>query len=213
MKAFFGILAMIPFLLVGCVDGITAKRDADAAKAAQAKAEADKAKAEAELAKTNLELAKLKKSPKDTPSKPDKQPIAARDLVKPQNEDAKGNKPAPAEPEKPILSIKEVGELSANYLEVGQRGTTFFLDAKVRQVLDKDQMLVGIESSRSGNSTYSMLVLVKCPTAGIVDGKFWSGASWKTVTGSTTQTVTGTTTIKTVGGGSKTVFVLEPYIK
>jgi flagellar biosynthesis GTPase FlhF len=103
------------------------------------------------------------------------------------------------------------GELNVASLQVGARGTPTWIDAKVKQMIDEGRMFVGLEDSRTGDGHYSTWVMVKCPTAGITDGKFWRGGQWKEVTGSEVLTVTGTTTYKTVLGDSKTVFVLEPY--
>ncbi len=105
------------------------------------------------------------------------------------------------------------GELSATGLKEGARGTPTWIDAKVMQVIDDGQMLVGIEDARTGDGRYSTWVMVKCPTKGITDGKFWRGGSWEKVTGSNVLNVTGTTTYKTAIGGTKTVFVVEPMSK
>lgn len=85
------------------------------------------------------------------------------------------------------------------------------LSAKVVQVIDENRMLVGVESAKAGDGRYSTLVMVKCKTTGITDGKFY-GIDWEGMTGSPSLKVTGTTTYKT-RSGSKTVFVLEPEDK
>lgn len=95
------------------------------------------------------------------------------------------------------------GELSATGLKEGARGTTTWIDAKVMQVIDDGQMLVGIEDARTGDGRYRTWVMVKCPTKGITDGKFWRGGSWEEVTGSKVLKVTGTTTYKTAIGGTE----------
>jgi hypothetical protein len=99
------------------------------------------------------------------------------------------------------------GELTADNLSVNAKGRPTFLDAKVMRIIDKNSMLVGLENSRTNAGRYSTWVLLKAPTAGIVDGKVWSGeGQWKEVMGSDVLKVTGTATI-----GIKTVFVLEPF--
>ena len=101
------------------------------------------------------------------------------------------------------------GELNVAGLKVGAKGAPFRIDAKVMQVIDESSMIVGIEDARNGNGKYTTWVMVKAPTAGITDGKFWRGGEWKDVTGIDVLAVTGTTVYKTAGGGTKTVFVLE----
>jgi hypothetical protein len=104
----------------------------------------------------------------------------------------------------------KAGDLSVAGLRVGAEGTPRFIDAKVMQVIDDKQMLVGVEDARTGNGRYGTWIMVKCSTAGIADGKFWRGAQWKEVTGSDDLKVTGTTTYTTQSGGTKTVFVVVP---
>ena len=101
------------------------------------------------------------------------------------------------------------GELSVAGLKVGAKGFPTHIDAKVMQVIDKNSMLVGIEDDRNGDGKYRVWVLVKAPTTGIVDGEGWRGGQWGDTVGAGELSVTGTTTYKTVGGGTKTVFVLE----
>lgn len=107
----------------------------------------------------------------------------------------------------------EPNELLVDGLKVGALGIPMRIDAKVMQVIDDAQMLVGIEDARTGNGNYKNWILIKCPTTGITDGKFWRGGQWKEVTGAEALAVTGTTTYNTAGGGTKTVFVVEPLSK
>lgn len=118
-------------------------------------------------------------------------------LLDKQKEDAEARKTSP-------------GELTVAGMKLGAKGNPERIDAKVMQVIDGNQMLVGLEDARNGKSRYDTWVMVKCPTAGITDGKFWRGGQWKSVTGSADLEVTGTTTYKSADGGTKTVFVLEP---
>ena len=104
----------------------------------------------------------------------------------------------------------ESGELLVTGLKVGARGIPRHIDAKVMQVIDENQMLVGIEDSRTGKGRYGIWVMLKCSTKGVTDGKFWRGGQWKDVAGSEGLSVTDTTTYTTAGGGTKTVFVVEP---
>lgn len=106
-----------------------------------------------------------------------------------------------------------LGELSVSGLQDGARGRPTWIDAKVMQVIDDNRMLVGIEDSRTGTSRYSIWVMVKAPTKGITDGKFWRGGEWRGITGSDILKVNGTTTYNTAAGGTKTVFVIEPVTK
>ncbi|QDV49440.1 hypothetical protein [Gimesia fumaroli] len=105
------------------------------------------------------------------------------------------------------------GQLSVSGLKVGAKGVPTFIDAKVMQVIDEKNMLVGIEDSRVGKGRYSTWVMLKCPTQGITDGQFWRGGGWKDVAGSSALSVTGTTTYVTAIGATKTVLVLEPMSK
>lgn len=100
--------------------------------------------------------------------------------------------------------------LSATRLKVGAVGLPGNMRAKVLQVLDNDRMLVGIENNLTGNNAYDVIILLKCPTAGITDGKKWYSREWRTVTGGDLLAITGTTTYRTVTGGTRTVFVAEP---
>jgi hypothetical protein len=109
------------------------------------------------------------------------------------------------------VTAPQPGELNVTSLAVGAKGAPTWIDAKVRQVIDGNRMLVGLEDSRTGDGDYSTLVMVKCPTKGITDGKFWRGGRWEEVTGSNVLAVTGTTTYETVAGATKRVFVVEPY--
>jgi hypothetical protein len=106
---------------------------------------------------------------------------------------------------------RQFGELTVAGIKLGAVGTPDRIDAKVMQVIDANRMLVGIDDARTNNGRYETWVMVKCPTKGITDGQFWRGGQWAGITGSKVLEVTDTTTYKTVRGGSKTVFVLEPY--
>jgi len=82
---------------------------------------------------------------------------------------------------------------------------------KVIQVIDANQMLVGVEKGHrasEGKGQYRTLFMLKCPTVGIVDDHFF-GADWKKLSGSDSLKVTDTMTYKTTVGGSRTVFVVE----
>lgn len=105
------------------------------------------------------------------------------------------------------------GQLSVSGLKVGAKGVPTFVDAKVMQVIDENNMLIGIEDSRVGRGRYTKWVMLKCPTKGITDGQFWRGGGWKEVTGSSALSVTRTTTYVTAIGATKTVLVLEPMSK
>lgn len=106
----------------------------------------------------------------------------------------------------------EPGELTVAGLKVGAKGWPSRIDAKVQQVIDANSMLVGIEDARTNSGRYTTWIMVKCPTAGITDGKFWRGGQWKDLADTNVWEVTGTTTYKTLTG-TKTVFVVEPYRK
>jgi hypothetical protein len=104
------------------------------------------------------------------------------------------------------------GELAADALSEGANGGMDLIDGKVIQVIDENSMLVGLEDKRIANKVrYKNLVLVKCPTKGIVDDKLIN--DWEKVVGSRWMAVTGTTRLKTVDGGTRTVFVLEPFLE
>jgi endonuclease YncB( thermonuclease family) len=100
-------------------------------------------------------------------------------------------------------------QVKADRLKEGDRGVPD-MDAKVMQVVDGDNMLVGVEDPRNGDGSYSTWVWVKCPTKGITDGKFYAAGQWKDFMGTKTVKVTGTKTYKTANGASRTVFVIEP---
>jgi hypothetical protein len=110
------------------------------------------------------------------------------------------------------LAPAAVGELTVTGLKKGAKGRPERIDAKVMQVIDEGQMLVGIEDARTGGGRFSTWIMLKCPTDEIVDGKHWRGGQWKAVTGSDVLEVLGTTTYKTAGGSTKTVFVVGPVV-
>lgn len=101
------------------------------------------------------------------------------------------------------------GMFSIAALEVGHWGIPAHLDAKVIQVIDENKMLVKIEDDRIIDEGYGHLVIIKCPTKNIVDGKFWRSEKWKQMVGANALKVTGTERYATVGGSTNTVFVLE----
>jgi hypothetical protein len=83
---------------------------------------------------------------------------------------------------------------------------------QILQIMDDDNMLVGIDNGRDevGSPRYSSVVWCKFPTKGLTDGKtdFFGN-----LIGTDKVTVTGTTRYKTSSGGTRTVFVLEPHKK
>jgi hypothetical protein len=69
---------------------------------------------------------------------------------------------------------------------------------------------VGIESILDRKGTYRTWIMLKgCSTAGLVDDKTWD--DWTPLIGPNPLAVTGTTRYNTVSGGTKTVFVVEPW--
>ena len=111
-------------------------------------------------------------------------------------------------------------------LKVGARVEFGGVVGKVRQVIDGESMLVGIEDRNNNKNyfTYPILVMFKCKTVGIADGKLlhdWQ--EWetvfprsvvKTMVGTSLSVgvlvkVTGTSTHKLVSGGTRTVYVIE----
>jgi hypothetical protein len=108
-----------------------------------------------------------------------------------------------------LLAGAAHAQLKADYLKEGANGVPY-MDAKVIQVIDEGNMLIGVEDPKSGDGSYPTWVWVKCPTKGITDGKFYAPAQWKDFMGTKTVKVTGTKTYKTANGASKTVFVIEP---
>ena len=100
-----------------------------------------------------------------------------------------------------------IPRLRVAHIQTGAFGKPRMIDAKVKQVIDENTMLVGIEDAQHGGDRYNNWVMVKCPTTGIVDGKFWR--DWDSLIGNNMLVVTGTTTYATAGGSTKTVFVLE----
>jgi hypothetical protein len=118
---------------------------------------------------------------------------------------------------------KELPGLSVTQLTVGQsylidggvrdRGVFGNTWAKIIQIIDDDNMLVGIDNgagSPGGNPRYSVIVWCKFSTKGLTDDKtgFLAG-----ILGADKVTVTGTTRYKTASGGTRTIFVLEPHGK
>ncbi len=104
------------------------------------------------------------------------------------------------------------GPLEVGNLRVGRQGRPVSIAAKVMQIVDDGQMLVGLEDRRGnrGGGRYGTWVLIKCSTVGMADGHTWQGSQWTRVTGAVEMKVTGTLTYPTAGGATRTVFVLEP---
>ena len=107
--------------------------------------------------------------------------------------------------------VSAQGKILADRLELGQKGDISSLDAKVVQVIDEYQMLVGLEANATGRGRYNIIVWMKCSTKGLTDGKFWNKNEWERRTGSRYWEVTDTKTYKLASGGTKTVFVLEHW--
>lgn len=93
-----------------------------------------------------------------------------------------------------ILGLTEPLEV-AN-LKLDARGRPDLIDVRVNQVIDGQNMLVGIEDARRGAGRYQTLIMLSCPTVGVVDGKIWKGKEWKEATGGDMVMVTGTTTYR-----------------
>jgi predicted Zn finger-like uncharacterized protein len=115
--------------------------------------------------------------------------------------------------------------LGIGQLKVGDSGVPTF-DAKVVQVIDKGHALIKLSQlvvsgtvmrvggrliDTRSDGTLTKLVILRHPTAGWVDGKEWSWNEWKGSVGIKALRVSDTKTYRTVDGGSKTVFVLEPF--
>lgn len=84
---------------------------------------------------------------------------------------------------------------------------------RIIQIIDDNNMLVGIDNGATnpgGRPRYSVTVWCKFSTEGLTDGKDGFLANILSV-----EQVTATKTIryKTALGGTRTVFVLEPYGK
>lgn len=102
-----------------------------------------------------------------------------------------------------------VGWLKVGDFAVGAFGNPNLIAGKAVQIIDAKTMLVGVEHISTGGGRYSTWAMLKgCPTAGLVDGKTWT--DWIPLLGKRLVVVSGTTMYKTVSGGTKTVFVLEP---
>lgn len=101
--------------------------------------------------------------------------------------------------------------LYVHQLQVGQLGVPFrvgfFGEEELRlrplidQVIDGSNMLVRYENPKEGGEDF--VLWIKAPTAGLVDGR--------RVLLDRCLEVTGTKTYTTAAGGSKTVFVLQPF--
>lgn len=114
-----------------------------------------------------------------------------------------GSVSAQVAPSCPVTELK-VGE--PYHLE--NPGRTY---AKVIQVLDDGNMLVGIDNGPAlpgGEPRYSVVVWVKAPTKGITDGK---KCDLSDLIGYDRIKVTGTKKYKLASGGTRTVFVVEAY--
>jgi hypothetical protein len=115
-------------------------------------------------------------------------------------------------PQLSVNLLKEGGKYTTEgglgSLELGATVTC----AKIVQIIDDNSMLVGIDNGqeKSGDPRYTVLVMCKVPTKGMTDGQ--AGYLTKFL-GTKDVTVTGTTKYKTEGGGTRTVFVLEPYTR
>jgi hypothetical protein len=92
-------------------------------------------------------------------------------------------------------------------LSVGAWGKTDHLYGKVIQILDANSMIVGIKDAETG--TFPTLILVKYKTQGLTDGFFFLN-NWSKIVGGNEIKVTGTKTLKLAGGGTRTMFVVEP---
>jgi hypothetical protein len=111
----------------------------------------------------------------------------------------------------PQLSAKAL-KVGQNYQTDGGTGDAKHIAntwAKIIQIVDDDNMLIGIDNGADdkGGPRYSTVVMCKFPTKDLTDDQKGFLADFV----KTEQvTVSGTTRYKTVGGGTKTVFVLEP---
>lgn len=115
-------------------------------------------------------------------------------------------------PQLSAKSLKEGGKYATSSglggLDLGFTNTW----AQVVQVIDDNSMLVGIDNGADGSGVlrYEVVVMCKFPTKGITDGKKdYLGE----VLGTKEVAITGTTKYKTTGGGTRTVFVMEPYTR
>lgn len=109
---------------------------------------------------------------------------------------------------------KELPQLSVTRIRAGQSyatdgaGNTW---GKIIQVIDDDNMIVGIDNgggSAGGNPRYSIFVWCKFRTKGLTDGQTGFLADFL---GTGKVTASRTTRYNTAGGGTRTVFVFEPY--
>lgn len=102
-------------------------------------------------------------------------------------------------------------ELAVPGMAAGQEGAMTRFLGRCVQVIDKEQMLVSVRDTRSGQ--YAVLWLKGCITTDVTDGQTWRHAEWGRVTGFGAYKVTGTKTYNSVDGATSTVFVLEPVFE
>ncbi len=98
------------------------------------------------------------------------------------------------------------GEIPVNGFAVGVYGIPYHIRARVIQVVDSNQMIVGVKDTRTAVIGYPIWIMFKYPTAGITDGarlRIWDQFEANPII------VTGTRTYKTASGGTKTLFVVE----
>jgi hypothetical protein len=109
--------------------------------------------------------------------------------------------------ELPALRVTKIA-VGVSYETDGDGVNTW---GKVLQVIDDDNMIVGIDNGSinpGGDPRYSVVVWCKFPTKGVTDGKTGFLGN---ILGTSRVTASTTTRYKTVGGGTRTVFLLEPY--
>jgi hypothetical protein len=102
------------------------------------------------------------------------------------------------QPKPADVVVEKSVELSVYGLKVGACGRPEHIDAKVLQVLDENSMLVAVGDSRGtdipgGVEGRPYTIMLKCPTAGIVDGKYLGTGMDEVIVKGTQLKVTGTT--------------------
>jgi hypothetical protein len=109
-----------------------------------------------------------------------------------------------AEEKEPLPLLVTKIKVGQDYATDGGGANTW---GKIVQVIDDNNMLIGIDNGGNPRDRYSVIVLCKFPTKGLTDGQTGFLAKFL---GTSHVTVSGTTRYKTVDGGTRTVFVLEP---
>src|SRR5262249_54981532 len=77
------------------------------------------------------------------------------------------------------------------------------------QVLGPSEVLIGMSHRDAARYDYSTRAILKCPTAGMVDGMLWRTDDWVQKTGSGDRARTRHKNYRDKARGTSTVFVLE----